>query len=161
MITLKHEQSTIETAISTSACQEPQLQSLNPEFLMPFSAELYPVILDSVSSKSAVTLKIWIRMSVSGNTSRKTEYPKLEGTQQGSLSPDSGSIWEYPEVQPYVWQHCPEIPWTSAALGCDRCPGGPLPCSATSQLTADKKQHQTLYVNVKKVHGERLQHRPY
>lgn len=159
MITLKHEQSTTEIAIFTSACQEPQWQSLNPEFLMPFSAELHPVILDSLASKSAVTLNIsgqgcWCLDShlesqnipswKKPNKDHWVQFLAPHGTTQKS----------------YVWQHCPEAPWTSAALGCDHCPGEPLLCSATSRWTADKEQHQTLHVSVKKVHGKQLLYRP-
>lgn len=113
MITLKHEQSTTETAIYTSACHEPQW---HPEFLMPFSAELHPVILDSLASKSAVTLNIsgqgcWCLDShlesqnipswKKPNKDHWVQFLAPHGTTQKS----------------YVWQHCPEASWTSAALG--------------------------------------------
>jgi len=46
----------------------------------------------------------------------------------GSPSPTPGSTKDYPKIRPYVWERCPNPPWTPGPWGHDHCPDEPVPC---------------------------------
>ena len=39
-----------------------------------------------------------------------------------------GSTQDHPKPKPNVWEHCPDVSWTSADWGLAHCPGQAVPC---------------------------------
>ena len=63
---------------------------------------------------------------------------------QKSPSPTLGFTQHHAKFKPYVWDHCPNTSWSSAAQGCAHCPGQPVPCPPLSGAEPFSNLHLTL-----------------
>jgi len=71
--------------------------------------------------------KILLCQHVCTLSSRNHMISQVTRDTQRPSSPTPSSTWDNPTIKPYVWECCPNTPWTPAAWGCTYCLGEPVP----------------------------------